>query len=114
MLNKDFLDSLEELRGGHDLSFLKELQKPETIHVNADAKSLHKVLELVKAINAATVKSGMEKWFSPTSEYSISQLPKHEAFFAAGAVYPERLFMAANRVGKSVCGSYEDACHATG
>lgn len=113
-LSREFQESLEELRGGHDLSFLKELSVPETIHVNADAKSLHKILKLVQAINEATVKSGMDKWFAPDSEYSISELPKHEAFFAAGAIYPERLFMAANRVGKSVCGSYEDACHATG
>lgn len=113
-LSKEFLDSISDMREGHDLSFLQELQAPETLKVNADGKSLHKILKLVQAINDAGVRSGMEKWFSHDSEYSISQLPKHEAFFAAGALYPERLFMAANRSGKSVCGCYEDACHATG
>jgi phage terminase large subunit-like protein len=39
---------------------------------------------------------------------------KHIAFFAAGATYPERLFMAANRVGKTEAGAYETVCHATG
>jgi phage terminase large subunit-like protein len=40
--------------------------------------------------------------------------PKHVQFFAAGARYNERLFMAANRVGKTVAGAYETACHLTG
>jgi phage terminase large subunit-like protein len=39
---------------------------------------------------------------------------KHIEFFAAGAGYRERLFLAANRVGKSVAGSYEMALHLTG
>ena len=39
---------------------------------------------------------------------------KHLDFFAAGADYRERCFLAANRVGKSVAGAYEVVCHATG
>ena len=39
---------------------------------------------------------------------------KHLEFFAAGAQFKERLFMAANRVGKSEAGAYEVTCHATG
>lgn len=39
---------------------------------------------------------------------------KHIAFFNAGANYRERIFIAANRVGKSVAGGYEVACHLTG
>lgn len=113
-LPKEFLDSLEEMREGQDLSFLHELQTPETIHVNADAKSLHKILQLVNTYNELQKRSGMKKWFDPNGPYPISALPKHEAFFAAGAEYPERLFMAANRVGKTICGLYEDACHLTG
>jgi hypothetical protein len=33
--------------------------------------------------------------------------PKHLEFFAVGAQYKERLFMAANRVGKTVAGAFE-------
>lgn len=33
--------------------------------------------------------------------------PKHMEFFEAGATYKERLFMAANRVGKTVAGAFE-------
>lgn len=58
--------------------------------------------------------SGTHKWFAPNSAASIDLCPKHRAFFAAGKDYHERLFMAANRVGKSVAGAYETACHLTG
>lgn len=40
--------------------------------------------------------------------------PKHMEFFAAGATYRERCFMAGNRCGKTVAGAYETACHLTG
>ena len=40
--------------------------------------------------------------------------PRHVEFFAAGARFKERLFMAANRIGKSGAGAYEVTCHATG
>ena len=76
-LPSEFLDSLEEVHQGNDLSFLKDLQKPETITVNADARSLHKVLKLVQALNEASVRSGMEKWFSEGAPYQINELPKH-------------------------------------
>ena len=40
--------------------------------------------------------------------------PKHIEFFGSGAQYKERLFMAANRIGKTVAGAFETACHLTG
>src|SRR5579884_1262735 len=40
--------------------------------------------------------------------------PKHLEFFQAGAQFKERLFMAADRVGKTVAGAYEATCHLTG
>jgi phage terminase large subunit-like protein len=39
---------------------------------------------------------------------------KHLEFFEQGASFKERLFMAANRVGKTVAGAYETTCHLTG
>jgi phage terminase large subunit-like protein len=39
---------------------------------------------------------------------------KHITFFDAGAKYPERLFMAANRVGKTDAGAFEVTAHTTG
>lgn len=39
---------------------------------------------------------------------------KHMEFFASGKTVRERLFLAANRVGKSIVGGYEVTCHLTG
>ena len=39
---------------------------------------------------------------------------KHLSFFADGKFYGSRLFMAGNRVGKTIAGTYEDTLHATG
>jgi phage terminase large subunit-like protein len=52
--------------------------------------------------------------FPDTGALSREYYPKHLEFFAAGAQYKERLFMAANRVGKTVAGAYETTCHLTG
>ncbi|MET0651052.1 MAG: terminase family protein [Hyphomicrobiaceae bacterium] len=46
--------------------------------------------------------------------YARHRYPKHLEFFAAGAGYRERCFLAANRVGKTTCGSFELTCHLTG
>lgn len=40
--------------------------------------------------------------------------PKHIEFFAAGATYRERCFLAGNRVGKTVAGGFEVSAHLTG
>ena len=39
---------------------------------------------------------------------------RHKEFFDYGAEYPERLFCAGNRCGKSTAGCFEDVCHLTG
>lgn len=39
---------------------------------------------------------------------------RHMEFFEAGADFRERMFRAANRVGKTVAGAYETTCHLTG
>lgn len=39
---------------------------------------------------------------------------RHLAFFQAGALHKERCFMAGNRVGKTIAGTYEDTLHLTG
>jgi phage terminase large subunit-like protein len=46
--------------------------------------------------------------------YGRDLYAKHLAFFAAGATYKERLFMAANRIGKSEAGAFETSLHLTG
>jgi phage terminase large subunit-like protein len=42
------------------------------------------------------------------------QYPKHVEFFDAGRTHRERCFLAANRVGKTTCGSFELTAHLTG
>lgn len=49
-----------------------------------------------------------------TTIYAREKYPKHMAFFRAGALYSERCFRAANRVGKTLGGSFELAAHLTG
>lgn len=46
--------------------------------------------------------------------YAREKYPRQMEFFAAGRDFSERCFMAANRVGKSIAGAYEVACHLTG
>lgn len=91
-----------------------EADLPPTFKVKGDAASLAKVLKLVEEYEQARRTAGNQKWFDALGPYPIDSCPKHKAFFSAGLDYAERLFMAANRVGKSVCGAYETACHLTG
>lgn len=53
-------------------------------------------------------------FFPDSGLYSRDKYLRHMEFLRAGQRYGERLFMAANRVGKSETGAYEVACHATG
>lgn len=52
--------------------------------------------------------------FPDSGPLARSGYSKHLEFFRAGAKFRERCFMAGNRVGKTVAGSYELTCHLTG
>jgi len=52
--------------------------------------------------------------FPDTGPYRRELYPKHMEFFKAGSLHRERLFMAANRVGKTVAGGVELTYHMTG
>lgn len=56
----------------------------------------------------------LEGWFEEGTPYGIDKLPKHRAFFDAGATHRIRAFIAGNRVGKTMASTFEVACHATG
>jgi phage terminase large subunit-like protein len=79
-----------------------------------DAYELAAWLDNAKKLLHKYETSGTQKWFREGTIASIDKCIKHKAFFAAGAKFHERLFMAANRVGKSIGGAYELACHVTG
>lgn len=54
------------------------------------------------------------QYFTDAGPCARDGYPKHLEFFDAGDRFKERLFMAANRVGKSEGGAFEVTCHLTG
>lgn len=107
---EELLLGLPEVGDGEDVFAELKRNAPS----NGANRDLARAVAIAKRLAELDKTSGMDKWFSPTSKYPIETTPKHKAFFEAGKDYPERLFLAANRVGKSVAGSFEAACHATG
>ena len=64
---------------------------------------------------AQWVKYNKIKWLFPDAgPFKRDGYVKHMAFFKAGAQFRERLFRAANRVGKTEAGAYEVTLHLTG
>ena len=80
----------------------------------SELKRLAKLANMIDKYNELSKQAGQNKWFTPGTPFGIDKLHKHRAFFDAGRKYNERLFMAANRVGKTISGAFEAVCHATG
>lgn len=112
LLPNDFTESLKAFDNREDASEMIRASLPTVDVKKSDAQSLGKVLKLVQQLSELESKQGTARWFE--GKYSIDTLPKHKAFFDAGKDYPERLFMAANRIGKSISGAFELSCHLTG
>jgi phage terminase large subunit-like protein len=55
-----------------------------------------------------------ERFFLDEGDLNRTLYPKHLQFFQQGSEHRERLFMAANRVGKSIAGGTEATYHLTG
>ena len=53
----------------------------------------------------------IDTFFPDSGEYRRELYPKHLEFFAAGAEFRERCFMAANRIGKTIAGGAECTYH---
>ena len=109
-LPPEFLSSIPELLGD-TAAVVSDLPVPDK--KTGISRDVATAVSLIKQLEKTKVSSGLAKWFSETSEYPIEATPKHIAFFAAGKDYPERLFLAANRVRKTICGTYETTIHAT-
>lgn len=58
--------------------------------------------------------SGFRQWFPEEGPLSWRNYPRHTRLMNESKNYRERLFMAGNRTGKTVCGAVEVAYHATG
>ena len=112
----DFNDpSLVEFFGKSiDLSGLEQAGDAVRNSKEAELAQLVRLQKLLEQYQTASQEAGIHKWFVPGTPFGIENCPKHKAFFEAGAVYNERLFLAANRIGKSVSGAFEVAAHATG
>ncbi len=83
----------------------------QTTNVDSIKDELIKLLiekeELVKYRRIDTL-------FPDTGPFRRELYKKHIDFLNAGRLYPQRAFIAANRVGKSLTAGYEVACHVTG
>ena len=56
----------------------------------------------------------IDELFPEEGDLSRHNYPRHMEFFRAGAIHRERLFLAANRVGKTIAGGAEYTYHLTG
>ena len=110
-LSADFLASLEDMQEEQGYQSVVAAL-PTSVSPKADARSIQEILDLIARIEKENAEQGTLKWFE--DPYGIETLPKHKAFFDASAKYNEICFLAANRVGKTICGTYALACHLTG
>lgn len=103
----DFIKPAFDLESG-----LAPVSNEDRAH--AEFNKLMQLAALMEKYEEVSKAAGIDKWFVLGTPYGIEHCPKHRAFFDAGALYNERLFLAANRIGKSISGAFESACHATG
>jgi phage terminase large subunit-like protein len=85
--------------------------------IDVDSLDDTQVRELLKEVEAAanaTKYGKFHAYFPDDGPLRRALYKKHLEFFAAGRDYTERLFLAANRVGKTIVGAYESTCHLTG
>jgi phage terminase large subunit-like protein len=80
--------------------------------------SYQEKLELLETLEAKSeimdYSGHLSKYFPDEGPYRFDKYPRHIQFFKEGLTHRSRVFMAANRVGKTVAGAYEAACHLTG
>lgn len=86
----------------------------------ADLKSLTALASLLPHIATIEARRGgnpvgnFETYFPDTGPYRRELYPQQMQFLSGGRAFSERLFMAANRVGKTETGAYEMTAHMTG
>jgi phage terminase large subunit-like protein len=87
---------------------------PDDVLRRMSAAEKAEYLRTLEAIEAHN--SGCRYWtmFPETGPHRRELYVKHMEFFREGAEHRERLFLAANRIGKSESGSFEVTAHLTG
>ena len=88
------------------LSAKQSSSKPSVNPSSTNLPDLDKIEKVLAAEQSRRFAENRLKHYKP--------YPKQLAFHEAGLVYRERLFMAANQVGKTIGGGFEAAMHATG
>lgn len=74
-------------------------------------------LQLIEAVEEQARRKRENQFsyaFPDEGPFARANYPKQMEFFAAGAEYKERAFIAGNRTGKSFAGAFELTCHLTG
>lgn len=75
---------------------------------------LEEILEIQQELLNRTKRNAFNKYFKSEGPTRRELYPKHIQFFDAGNLHKMRLFMAANRVGKTLAAAYEITCHVSG
>lgn len=71
-------------------------------------------LDLIEMALTKKKRFRLNNWFPDEGPFRRELYPKHMEFFAASKIHNEVLMLAANRVGKTICGSLALTYHATG
>lgn len=82
--------------------------------MNLAEMSREEKLELLHLLQEREIRKRRNKIATYFSDDDRPKYKKHIQFFGAGKEYKMRLFMAANRVGKTLAAAYELTCHLTG
>lgn len=80
-------------------------------------EELEEFIQIQNELTTRSKRNAMAQYFTDSGESTANareNYPKHMMFFNAGSEYKFRLFMAANRIGKTLAASYELTCHLTG
>ena len=77
-------------------------------------EELEEFIEIQDELTLRTKRNAMVQYYPDSGDFRRALYPKHIMYYNAGASYKLRLFMAANRVGKTIAAAYEIACHVTG
>ena len=72
------------------------------------------LLELLEELHQRQQRNAIEQYFTDSGENRRDLYRKHIDYMAAGKDYKMRLFLAANRVGKTLTAAYELVCHLRG
>lgn len=108
------IDELVDTLIGHNGGPPLNDDEIERLLDDLDDETIDALLAPILAEEERAKFSKFETLFPDTGPFRRDLYPKHTEFFAMGALYRERCFMAANRVGKSVAGAYETTAHLTG